>query len=365
MATQNQQENILSALIESEIENDTTAWDDDIITQVIDSDDSAKNRQPIRGVDPSLFIHETTPIIHSDNNDVYTSVCQEKSKRSRKPKSDKIVLATSYITEKEIIKNKEMTYLYNNINKQSDDNSARSEAFANLENKNTLAITLKCTKACTHVTTKNDNGDFGTCYRETCSFAHSVDEWQPPKCQFGSTCRIRHGRVNKDCVVDPNTKCKFIHDDESVTNWKKRTGQLIPDLPSTNEDSRKPVVKSEIKSEIKNISATITRPYVAEKPSVWRSIIKNDDVGDPNTKCKIIPDDESDKHIISSSDLNKTISSKKSYKYDDDHRKPRSKHHRDLKSAVQIIRVPTTELAEIAIKAALERGILNIQVELI
>ena len=364
------QTNMFSNLeIESEIDNEIDSCNS-IISPSLDYPTQVNNidhkqvRKYIRNIDPTLFSHETTPLIRVEEH-YKDALYPKKETSSRRVKTEKITIATSYNVEKAITKKNDTTNMYINTNEQTPYNAIRSDAFAKLDNKDELARSLKCTKACKNVITKTAEGDFGTCYREICSFAHSADEWQPPKCQFGSTCRLLHGRNNNNGIIYTNTKCKFIHDNENIKDWKNRTEQDIPDLPPTNEKSRKPISKptppnTPLKSSInvaEYVSDTLTVPN-----NVWNTLSNGKTVNDKppiNTPKRDLDSQSSNTDI----DVNHT---KNNQKYHKSHSK--SKPHNCQESnnqSFQIIRVPTNELAKIAIKAALERGVLNIQVELI
>lgn len=95
---------------------------------------------------------------------------------------------------------------------------------------------LSYTRACRLVTEGIDeNGNFGVCYRATCTFAHSLEEFQPPICKFGSTCRFL--KLSKDS--DPKNVCKFKHSSETLKKWIKRAGIDLK-LPETSEMSHRP-----------------------------------------------------------------------------------------------------------------------------
>ena len=200
---------------------------------------------------------------------------------------------------------------------QTPENAMRSNAFLNIENKESRVIGLKCTKPCINVITRGTGGEeFGTCFRHFCTFAHSLEEWYPPKCQFNNTCRFRFGYKNKNGQGD-SRGCKFIHDNEDITVWKNRTGQNIPDLPLRGLKFRKPEEAGHVQTSTKNMGppseTTFTNQYPGSKSRASK------------LKPKNIPQE----------------------------------------SSIYIIRVPTNELAEIAIKAAFDRGVYNIKIELL
>lgn len=117
----------------------------------------------------------------------------------------------------------------------------RDTAFVKLENKDEMAKSLKSTKACRHVTVpKSKTGKYGVCYREVCTFAHSLEEYQDPVCQFGSGCRHINGRIDRwTGFIDKKRKCGFKHPNEDRESYFSRTGKEMPDLPPTSEHTRK------------------------------------------------------------------------------------------------------------------------------
>lgn len=89
------------------------------------------------------------------------------------------------------------------------------------------------TRACQHVI------DYGVCYRQSCTFAHSFDELKVPLCNFGDQCKFIHGKYDyKTATVNKNDKCRFKHPKEDVQQYHARIGKELPQLPKTSECSR-------------------------------------------------------------------------------------------------------------------------------
>lgn len=129
-----------------------------------------------------------------------------------------------------------------------DDRRAPTRKFADRSFKTfatkTFATNLECTQACRFVCSKTDdegNSTFGVCYRETCTYAHSMAEFKLPQCRFGDSCNRVDG-VRKGGKFDrrPAVRCQFQHPSETVSQFYERTGRTPPSLPETSEDSRKP-----------------------------------------------------------------------------------------------------------------------------
>ena len=104
-----------------------------------------------------------------------------------------------------------------------------------------LSTTLARTKPCNMVLNAKDGEEFGVCTRAECTFAHSLEELQAPKCGYDGNCRFMHGRVDPRSkrIID-GTKCKFRHTSETFDMWMKRSNTELPNLPPTNTYSRKP-----------------------------------------------------------------------------------------------------------------------------
>jgi len=98
---------------------------------------------------------------------------------------------------------------------------------------------LSCTSACKWVA--GTNGKFGTCYRPNCNFAHSMQSFKPPPCRYEDDCRFIHGVKDNKGILIKESKCTRFHPcDKTITNWLKRSSVTPPNLPPTEEESRKP-----------------------------------------------------------------------------------------------------------------------------
>jgi hypothetical protein len=232
-----------------------------------------------------------------------------------------------------------------------------------MENKEEIAKNLTGTKTCKNIQLTS-TGEFGVCYREKCTFAHSLEELNDPMCGFDDTCRHRLGKVQRDGTVDKTRKCMFRHSIETRDEWAKRTDRVIPNLPKTSEKTRKPVARTDMITVIKpqnttptlNVSMTnspvLTGIPITPITSVWGIKVP---VPVPVPVPVLIALDKA---------VNNT---RKSVEYDSDKyrsrsRSPRHSSHRSRYSSRRVIRVPNNHLAELAINAALDRGIYNLQV---
>ena len=253
----------------------------------------------------------------------------------------------------------------------------RTSAFNHMADKEKVAKSLTCTKACRNVARDKETGEFGVCLRKVCTFAHSNAELQPPWCSFDRTCRFKHGRTDRKTRKRiPGSQCKFIHGDETVEEYYKRSGTKRPDLPPTSEKTRKiPEDKNAPKQTKK--CAEIPPPKPSPKPtanptpSLSNAATRKSRLDEKPVRKRRPYDSEDD---YSSSDSESSFSessssSESDSESDEEYRRGRRRErsrrrYRSPKKSPsqQIIRVPTKELAAIAIKAAFDRGQYNIRV---
>lgn len=234
----------------------------------------------------------------------------------------------------------------------------RSTSFAEMADKEKIAASLKYTKACRAVTgpmtnpRKGEDAKFGVCTRETCTFAHSQEELNAPMCRFDPYCRIVNGKRDRITnKIIPNTKCKFRHSFETINEWIFRSGVNRPPLPPTSEHSRKP----QPRRSSQRTQVLTTTPPVAPKKREWGPPVETSKESAKKTTVK----KSTRKNDDSSSDSESDSSSSDS---DSDYKRRRHSSIRKSKSRRQVIRVPTKELATIAIQAAFDRGQYNVQV---
>lgn len=211
-----------------------------------------------------------------------------------------------------------------------------NNAFSNMSNKEEVAKKLRCTKACNFVLKNPVTGEYGTCYRSTCTFAHSLEELNVPKCEFDEMCRYKQGRYNKEGVFDFTLKCTFHHSSETQEEWLERTGKTLPDLP-------KNIPKTVPEKVLGSGYAKKTTPFTPPKRIV---------VEIPSTPVK-----PSVKKVVDKKSVDK-VKKNLSKEYKEKSANKCLNNNKDL----HIIKVPSKELAEIAIKYAFENGVFNIQV---
>lgn len=316
---------------------------------------------------PNLGVSSPTPSTSSSKSG--------KSRRQRKKNTKTFTIGSSYIDEKR---------RNNNHGRDQHRDDPRTAAFAKMGDKEAMAKSLTRTRACKNVTNCQENGEYGVCYRDTCSFAHSLEELNDPMCGFDTTCRFRHGRPRRGGTVDSEGKCMFRHSDETREGWLKRTGRKLPSLPSTSKKTRDPVARKENTHKEKRM----TQP-VQEKKALGSGYAAKTNLATPVTKItlttpstprkivwgKQVPQKVPETPVsipltpkrleISSDSSSDSESDSRHYRKRSYRRRKRShspKTRRDNKSDTQIIRVPTQELAKMAIQAAFDRGVYNIKV---
>lgn len=270
-----------------------------------------------------------------------------------------------------------------------------------MADKEKVAKSLTCTKACRNVTREKETGEFGMCWRKVCTFAHSEAELQPPKCSFDRTCRFKHGRNDRNTRKRiPDSQCKFRHSDETVAEYYKRSGVKCPDLPPTSEKTRK-IPGSKPSSEEKYIAVPHPRPTPtlskSKRKSRWdekpeespakespseegmhlmvnqaRHLIGKHPIRSPTASKRWSYDSEDDSSSSESSSSESSSSESSDSEEERRRRRERSRRRSRMPTkskkspkkspALQIIRLPTKELAAIAIKAAFDRGQYNVRV---
>lgn len=85
----------------------------------------------------------------------------------------------------------------------------RNEGFYILSNKDNVSKHLRKTKFCNILIKK------GKCDRDMCHFAHTLSEFHFPECAFKENCK-------------KTETCEFKHPNETLEEYKKRTGFIIP-----------------------------------------------------------------------------------------------------------------------------------------
>jgi len=276
---------------------------------------------------------------------------------------------------------------------------------------------LTCTKPCKNVTDPYESTKtYGVCTRSQCSFAHSLQEQKLPECSFGDNCRFIHGRYESPDSKKkvPGSQCKFHHPKETRDEWIRRANIVMPSLPETSAKSRKPDAhKPDTHSTGKeSVAPQPFRPVSVKlpphrkeffqyppplppratnqffespppplpprstnqffesppplPPRATNQFFESPPPPPPRTTNLSSPQDNEKKKKSSHSRKQSSSSDESSSSDDSDEESTRRyrKRNRDKKSSkdfVQIIRVPA-ELAEMAIKAAFDRGVFNIKV---
>jgi hypothetical protein len=283
--------------------------------------------------------------------------------------------------------------VYEKVNNKPSElaNYTRSRSFANMADKENVAKSLTCTKACRMVTQPyiahvNHNQDltnegkeseckdpvYGVCYRETCTFAHGMDQFKPPLCGFDGNCRFTNGKYDhKNKKKIPNSKCRFRHSFETVDEWVVRSNASIPTLPETSENTRKPVYRSLAANTSAKVGVAIPPP--AEKSVETNRLLRKkpsrfDEKPAKAVETKFVIDVESDSSESGSSESG---SSESSDSADDLGCKGSWSSKHPVKRSPEkdpvgpYIEVPTEELKKIILKDFLERGVFNATVKVV
>lgn len=365
MASNTMNKNIFTALSDNEVS-------DHEIVEIQEVKTTPSVEKPVEN-EPSVKISDITPFKGRDvvplrkkmdnefpilgaEPETKESKSKERKTKDVKPLVTRFVLATSYSSERRGKQSRQ--------NNQGTDR--RSRAFSHMENKEDVAKSLQCTRACNNVrrlksaeSAESAEPEYGVCYRESCSFAHSLDQLNDPMCGFDESCRFRDGKTRPDGSLDTDAKCKFRHSNETREEWINRTGRSLPDLPQTHEKTRKPIA-SKAKPDAKPDATT---PPLQAKSSTKPEIV--------NAPVKEHVKDTASKPSVNKWGIRKLSFPSESSDESDYSRRRRRRHrhsrsptssHRLSSESTRVISVPTSELAEIAIKAAINQGITNLRV---
>jgi hypothetical protein len=356
-----------SSTSSSESHSSTEYIPESTITEL--SSHSTIDNKPVRPV-VSFNGRMVAPIVRNNFNSEFPSLGYVPTKQEqinsslslKKPRANTFIVATSYNSERKWTK----------TTQRDGPESARTSAFVLMDNKEDVAKKLTCTRACNNVSRKED-GNYGVCYRAVCSFAHSLAELTDPMCGFDGTCRFMYGRKRQDGSIDSNGKCAFRHSNENHDGWIKRTGRTVPDLPETSEETRKIQVVESVVTEnpVVEIQSenSITESIVIENPVIDNTFQPVESVVIETTRARRKNRwDEKPKNleneqvscIVPEEIVEK--SHRLSHHSDHKHRTHRSSSRKYENDDSQVIHVPTHELAEIAIKAAFDRGVFNLRV---
>ena len=252
-----------------------------------------------------------------------------------KNKTTKFIVATSYNQTRNT--NRPQTGYQPN---------ARTGAFNSLENKQQMATKLQFTQPCKHL--KQDaQGVWTACFREVCTFAHSLDEYKCPPCQFDKNCRFRYGRYNNQGVLDKQAACRFKHGNETVEQWCNRIQKPLPHLPQTNEQTRKPKKEESLDKEPLDCPQE-ERRIPMHKPIVYPLVRKNKVM---STSFELEhPRKEKTNRYTSDSES------------ESDYKSRKRRERKNNKQPERIVRVPTEALAKMALTSLFEKGVFNVKV---
>ena len=219
-------------------------------------------------------------------------------------------------------------------------------------NKDNISKTLSCTRVCNNVKRASPEDEYSICYRENCSFAHSLDEFKDTMCGFDKVCRFRKGTLLPDGTYDKNIVCMFRHSDESSDFWMNRTRRTLPDLPQTSEKTRKQIINNE-----KMVEQVISTPSHLVDLNIPPTPIKVDILSKYFNDLNIV------KRLDYAEDTIPVVDKYNSRSSDRRHRSNRSRSpHQKYRKSQYVIRVPTKELAETVIKTSFNKGVYDVRV---
>ena len=72
----------------------------------------------------------------------------------------------------------------------------------------------------------------GFCNQEDCKNAHFLEEYSPPTCRWGNSCKFINMSDGSIINRDDKRPCIFHHPCETQQEYYKRTKRHIPNLPS-------------------------------------------------------------------------------------------------------------------------------------
>lgn len=189
-------------------------------------------------------LHSEKPVepvveqVAEHSEEVPQEVPQEVSQEVSQPVPKEVPKETSKDEVKEVVTQK--TFIVSS-SKISDFKQKRT---ARVQSKEEFVDNLQYTKPCQFCVKKKVEGkdcEWGVCYREVCTYAHSLEELQIAPCSFRDRCMKKDGCLDrKTGKVDGNKKfrCQFKHPGETNDEYYERTGIEKPNLPETSEKTR-------------------------------------------------------------------------------------------------------------------------------
>lgn len=129
----------------------------------------------------------------------------------------------------------------------------------------------------------------GECTQSGCTYAHSLSQFNPVRCNFNERCRNLHNRMN------PHRECGFIHPQESKEQFMHRVKMVIPEnikMAEVLEQQKKLSQEQKKKKEIEMIYPIVTiYSHPSSLPEKISFVMKNN-ITDFQVKILTNPDDE-------------------------------------------------------------------------
>lgn len=129
----------------------------------------------------------------------------------------------------------------------------------------------------------------GECTQSGCTYAHSLSQFSPVRCNFGERCRNLHNRMN------PHRECGFIHPQESKDQFISRTRLVVPEnikMAEVLEQQKKLSQEQKKKKEIEMIYPIVTiYSHSSTLPEKISFVMKNN-ITDFQVKILTNPDED-------------------------------------------------------------------------
>lgn len=167
------------------------------------------------------------------------------------------------------------------------------------------------------------------CTRQNCTFAHSLAQLNPSRCNHGCSCRYKSATAARPCV--------FIHPDETKDQWLSRSGQYRDYVAKEAQLLASIAAKRAAIEKTKAIAAAATAHFLA--PSQTKLVVNFDDEDDEDEKVTAVASQPAPEFIPLSLSKSKAA---------------------DL----LVIRVPPS-LAGAALEMAMKQGLSNFKIEIV
>jgi hypothetical protein len=133
----------------------------------------------------------------------------------------------------------------------------------------------------------------GECTQSGCTYAHSLSQFSPVRCNFGERCRNLHNRMN------PHRECGFIHPQESKEQFMHRVKMVVPEnikMAEVLEQQKKLSTEQKKKKEVEMIYPVVTiYSHPATLPEKISFVMKNNIT---DFQVKILTNSDQDEKMV-------------------------------------------------------------------